>query len=142
MSALQVNSSSLYKLKNYFKGSPLKCEFWNFRVCGSKFVKFLMSVLNWQVNYFSTFASFFIVITHNSPVNIKLIHTFSTLDKISYKKLDFETFNCSGENLPSSSCYYSNHKSVFLQILHHSLVSWKVTPLYLFSSNIVYFGQK
>ena len=138
MSAVKHNSSSLYKLKNYFKGSPLKCGFLKF----SKFVKFLTSVSNWQVNYFSTFASFFIVRTHNSPVNFKLIHTFSTLDKISHKKLDFETFNCSGENLPSSSCYYSNHQSVFLQILNHSLVLWKVTPLYLFSSNTVYFGQK
>ena len=42
-----------------------------------------------------------------------------------------KTFKCSGENLPNSSCYFPNHKSFFLQILHHSLVSWKIT-LYFF----------
>ena len=31
--------------------------------------------------------------------------------------------------------------SFFLQILHHSSLLWKVTPLYVFSSNIIYFGQ-
>ena len=33
-----------------------------------------MSVLNSQVNFFSNFASFFVVITHNSPVSFKLIY--------------------------------------------------------------------
>ena len=28
------------------------------------------------------------------------------------------------------------------QILHHSSVSWKMAPLYCFSSNIIYFAQK
>ena len=30
----------------------------------------------------------------------------------------------------------------FIQILHHCLVSWKIIPLYFFSSNLIYFGQK
>ena len=42
--------------------------------CHSKFVKFFMSVLNWQISSSSIFASFFIVITQNFPVNFKLIH--------------------------------------------------------------------
>ena len=33
-------------------------------------------------------------------------------------------------------------RSVFIQILHHYSVSWKITPLYFFSSNLIYFGQK
>ena len=41
-----------------------------------------------------------------------------------------------------SSCHFPNHKSVFLQILHHSSVSWKITPLYFFfRSNIKYFAH-
>ena len=41
----------------------------------SKFVKFLMSILKRrQVNSSSNFASFFIVTTHNSSVNFKLIY--------------------------------------------------------------------
>ena len=48
----------------------------------------------------------------------------------------------SGENLPKFSCYFPNHKLVFLQVLHHSSVSWKITPLYFFSLNIISFSQK
>ena len=33
-----------------------------------------MSILNWQDNSFLNFASFFIVITHNSPVSFKIIY--------------------------------------------------------------------
>ena len=76
----------------------------------------------------SIFASFFIVMTHNSPVNLKLIN-FQLWTKESHRSHNFETFKCSGENLPNSSCYFPNHKLVFLQILHHSLVSWKITFL-------------
>ena len=46
----------------------------NFRVFGSKFVKFLVSILNWQVNSPSNSVSFLIVTTQNSPVSFKLIH--------------------------------------------------------------------
>ena len=41
---------------------------------GLKFVKFLMSILNWHVNSSSNFPSSFIAMTQNSPVNFKLIH--------------------------------------------------------------------
>ena len=46
---------------------------------------------------------------------------------------------CSGENLSYSSIYFP--KLVFLQVLHHFLVSWKITPLYFFSSNITGMDQ-
>ena len=62
--------------------------------------------------------------------------------KGSHQNLNFENFECSGENLQNSSCHFPNHKPIFLQILHHSLVPWKITPLYFFGSNIIYFGQK
>ena len=96
---------------------------------GSEFVNFLRPILNWQVNSFSNFASFFIIITHNSPVNFKLIH-FLLWTKGCYQSLNFKTFKCSGENLVNSSCPFWKHKSVFLQILHDCSVSWKITPLY------------
>ena len=99
--------------------------FWNFWVLGSEFVKFLMSVLNLQATSFSIYASFFIVITHKSPVNFKLIH-FLLWIKEPNKSPNFETFMCFGEDLPNSSCHFPNRKSLFLQILHHSLVSWNI----------------
>ena len=52
----------------------INVQFLDFRVIGSRFVKFLTSILNWQVNSFSNFASFFIAIIHNFPVHFKLIH--------------------------------------------------------------------
>ena len=91
-------------------------------VLRSKFVKFLMSILKRQVNSSSIFVSFFIVTTHNSSGNFKVIH-FLLWTKGSHQSPNFDTFKCSGENLPNSSCHFSNLKSVFLQILHHSSVS-------------------
>ena len=44
--------------------------------------------------------------------------------------------------MPNSSCHFPNHKSVVLQVLHHSSVSWKITSLYFFRWNIQYFAQQ
>ena len=72
--------------------------------------------------------------THNSSVNFKLTH-FLLWIKGSHQIFNSENSECSGKNLP-------NHKSVFLQILHHFSVSWNITPLYFFSSDILHFVQK
>ena len=108
---------------------------------GSKFVKLIMSIVKRQVNSSSIYVSFFIVMTHYSSGNFKLIH-FLLWTKGSHQSPNFDIFECSGEKLPNSSCHFLNHKSVFLQILHHYSVSWKITPLYVFSSNNIYFAQK
>ena len=106
-----------------------------------KFIKFLISILNWQVNSFSSFASFFIVKIHDTLVSFKLLY-FLLWIKRTNKNLDFETsFGWSGENLPNFSCNFPSHKLVFLQILHDSSVPLKMT-LYLFWSNVIYFAQK
>ena len=99
-----------------------------------------MSILK-RVNSSPNFASFFIVMTHNSSVNFTLIH-FLLWIKGSHQSPDFETFECSGENLPNSSSLFPNHKSSFLQIFHHFSLPRKITPLHFLSSNIIYFGQK
>ena len=54
----------------------------------------------------------------------------------------FETFKGSGQNLSNSLCQFLNDKSISVQILHPSSVSWKITPLYFFSSKNIYFAQK
>ena len=53
----------------------------------------------------------------------------------------FETFECSSQNLSNSLCQFWNYKLIPLQVLHPS-VSLKITPLYFFSSNNIYFAQK
>ena len=112
-----------------------------FRVLESKFVKFFMSVLKQQASSSSIFVSFFIVMTHNSSVNFKVTHSLLWA-KGSHQSFNFDTFKCSGEDLPNSSYHFPSSKSVFLQILHQSSVSWKITPLHSFSSNNKYFAQK
>ena len=107
---------------------------------GSKFLKFLVSILKRQVSSSSIFVSFFIVMTHNSSVNFKVIH-FLLWAKGSHQSSNFDTFKCSGENLPNS-CHFPSNKSIFLQILHHSSMSWKITPLHFFSTNNICFAQK
>ena len=96
-----------------------------------KFVK----ILKRQVSSCLTFVSFFIVITHNSSVNFKVIH-FLLWAKGSHESSNFDTFECSGQNLPNSSCHFPSNKSIFLQILHHSSISWKITPLYFLAQTI------
>ena len=100
-----------------------------------------MSLLKKQVSPSSIFISFFIVMTHNSTVNLKLIH-FLLWTKGSYESSNFDTFERSGENLQNSSCHFPSNKSGFLQILHHSWMSWKIESLYFFSSNNIYFAKK
>ena len=107
----------------------------------SKFVKFVMSILKRQVNSSSNLASFFIVMIHNSSVSFKLLY-FLLLIKGSNQNPSFEIFKCSGENLSYSLCHFPNRKLVFFQLLHHSSVSWKTTPLYFFRSNVTYFAKK
>ena len=55
---------------------------------------------------------------------------------------NFGDFWVPGSKLSSNSCYFWSNKSVFLQILHQSSVSWEITPLYFFSWNFIYFRQK
>ena len=95
-----------------------------------------MSVLKWKVNSSSNFALFFIVMTHNSSVNFKVIH-FLLWAKGPHQSSNFDTFECSGENLPHSSCHFSSNKSVFLQILHHSM-SMKDNSSLLFLVQTIY----
>ena len=143
-SAIRSNSSVIFLAQTLYalvKGAYENTTFLEFWVLGSKLVKFFISILKRQVNSPSSFALIFIVMTHKSSVNLK-VTLFLFWTKGSQQSPTFDTFKCSGEKLPNFSCHFSNHKSVFLQILHHSLVSWKITPLYFFSSNIIYFGQR
>ena len=69
----------------------ISANYWDFWVMESKMVKFLISVLNWPINFCSNLASFFIVMTHKSPVNFELIH-FLLWIKGSNKSPNFLTF--------------------------------------------------
>ena len=106
-----------------------------FSLC--KFAKFLVSFLKAQVNSSLNFELFLISMTHNSSINNTVI-PFLLWTKWSQQSPNFETPKCSGENLPNFSCNFSNHQPVFLQILHHSSMSSKMTPLYFFLAQTLY----
>ena len=100
-----------------------------------------MSILKQQVNSSSHFLSFFSVILHNSSVNFLLMH-FLLWTKGCHESTNFDTFKCSNKNLSNSSCHFPKQKSVFLQILRGSSVSWKITPLYFFGANVIYLHKR
>ena len=52
-----------------------------------------------------------------------------------------ETFECSDQNLSNFLCQFQYDKSIPLQVLYPSSVSWKIIRLYFFSSNSIYFAQ-
>ena len=101
-----------------------------------------MSILKRQVNSSLIFISFFIVMTHNFSVNLSSYIFYFPWTKGSRQSSNFDTFERSGENLSNSSYHFPSNMPVFLQILHHPSMSWKVTPLYFYSSNNTYFTQK
>ena len=53
-----------------------------------------------------------------------------------------KTFESSGQNLSNSLCQLWNDKSVLLQILRNSSLSWQITPLWILSSYFFKFGLK
>ena len=137
-SAIKHNSSTLFLAQTlYILCLRIQLKSIFFRV-----KSFRVKILKWPVNSSLNFASFFIVVTRNFAVNFKLKHSLLWTNG-SHESPNFDTFKWSGENLPNSPCHFPNHKPVFLQILHHSSsVSLKITPLYFFSSNNIYFVQK
>ena len=96
-----------------------------------------MSFSKQQVSFSSNFGSLFIVMNDNSS-----LYNIHFTQKAPIKVKIFETFECSGQNLSNSLCQFWNDKSIPLQILYPSSVSWKIIPLYFFSSNNIYFAQK
>ena len=96
------------------------CQFWNGKSISLQ-ILYPSSVL-WKVTSLSFSSS------HNVCFGQK---------EVSKVKI-FETFECSGQNLSDSLCQFWHDKSVPLQILYPSSVSWKITPLYLFSSDNIY----
>ena len=116
LSAIKHNSSLLSKLKHYIhwsKAALLKRIFFEIFECLGQICQ--IPHVSFEVNSFSNFKSFVIVVTHNSPVSFKPTYFLLWIKK-SHQSPNFETFECSSENLPNSSCYFSNQKSFFLQV--------------------------
>ena len=126
------------------KSSPLRYKFFIFSSARVKIRQ--ITHVNFGMTSQSPFKFCIILYCHDkyvifSPVKFKLIH-FLLWIKGSHQSFNAETYESSGENLPNSSCHFWKHKTAFLQVLHHYSVLSNITPLYFFSSNIIYFDQK
>ena len=97
-----------------------------------------MSILKREADSFRNFVSVF----SSWKIYFFSSNNICFAEKEIIKVKIFETFECSGQNLSNSLCQFLNDKSIPLQILYPSSVSWMITPLYLFSSNNIYLAQK
>ena len=118
-----------------------RSQFWHVQVFSWKFAEFLISFFKPQVSFSANFISLFSTMKDNSSVLFYLIK-YILCSKEPIKLKTFATIDCSGQSLSNSSYQFWNDKLIPYQILHHSLVSWKITTMYFFSSNNIYFAQK
>ena len=107
---------------------------------GSKFVKFLMSILNWQVKSSSIFASFFMA-WHITPLYILSSCICNFRQKNAIKIPIWRLSSALVKKCQIPRVNFWKHKPVFLQTFYQSWVQSNITPLYFFSWNIIYFGQ-
>ena len=94
-----------------------------------------MPILKRQVSSSPNFVSLFSFMKDNFYVLFSSKNIYFT-QKEPIKVNVFETFECSGQNLSKSFCQFWNDKSVPLQILYLSLVSWKIASIYFLAQRI------
>ena len=100
-----------------------------------------MLILKRQVYSSRNFVSLFSFMKDNSSVLFSSNNIYF-VQKETIKVKIFETFECLGQNVSNSLWQFWNDKSIPLQILHPSSVSWKIIPLYFFNLNNLYSAQK
>ena len=122
---------------------PSKSLFLDFQTCSSK------NLLNSSCHFwkhksvFSQMLHQYSVQSSKSP--LYFFYTSNTIYFVQKKPIKvqiFEIFEGLGQNSSNSSCQFWTDKSVLLQILHHSPLSWHITPLQFLSSYIFNFRQK
>ena len=131
-SVMRHNSStSLYTLD---KRSPSKWKFSDFRLLANSLCYFSshMSVFHWILHHPSVSwhriplkcSNWNICFRQKEPISVQFFRLLNALMKVH----------------PIPHAIFETARSGFIQILYHCLVSWKITPLYFFSSNSIYFG--
>ena len=100
------------------------CQFWNDKSIPLQTL--YPSLVSWKITAFYFFSSNNTYFAQKQRIKVNI----------------FETFECWGQDLSNSLCHIWNGKSILLQILYPCSISWKITALYIFSSNNIYFAQK
>ena len=104
--------------------SNFLCQFWNDKSIPLQIL--YLSSVSWKIISLYIFSSNNTYFAQKEPIKVEI----------------FETFKCLGQILLNFLCQFWNNKSIPLQILYLSWVSWKIIPLYFFSSKNIYFAQK
>ena len=100
------------------------CQFWNGK--SIPFQIFYPSSVSRKIILLYYFSSNIIYFAQKEPIKTKV----------------FETFENSGQVLSNSLCPFWNDESISFLILYPSSGSWRITPLYFFSSNNIWFAHK
>ena len=100
------------------------CQIWSDKLIPLQIL--YLSLVSWKIISLYFFSSKNIYLAQKEPIKMKT----------------FEIFKCLGQILSNSLWQIWNDESIPLQILYLSLVSWKIIPLYFFSSENIYFAQK
>ena len=128
------------------KRSASKFKFSDFRTLAQKLTKFFMSFYKSRVSFLLNLALPFSVMTHNSSGILLLKHymfwTKRTHQSTIFQFFKNSTFECSNQSSANSSCHFWNHKVRIYSNFASLLRIMKVTPLYPFSSNLIYVGKK
>ena len=127
-SSLSWHITSLKKLIHFQLWTNKVLIFETFKCSGQNWLNFSCHI--WKHK------SLFLQVLHQTsvPSNITPLHFFSSNiiyfgQNQSIKVKIFEIFKCSCQNWSNSSCQFWIDKSVPLQFLHRSSLSWHITPL-------------
>ena len=106
----------------------LKCKFVGLLSVGGKIRQITQINFETASPFLFKSAPFFIVMTHNSSVNFKLMHFLLSI-KGSYQSPNFEIFQVLWWIFDIFLLSFSKPQTSFFKLCHHSSVSWKITPL-------------
>ena len=143
-SAIKNNSSILFFAQTLYtlvKSSLLKCKFLRFSSARVKTRQ--IPHVNFELT--SQFLIKFCIILHchdTKPSCKFKAHTFSTLDKRIKGKSQFWEFRVLYWKFAKFLMSFSKPLVSFSSNFASRSMSWNIAPLYFFSSNMIYFGQK
>ena len=138
---MRHNSSSSKTLYDLGKRSLSKCTFWDFGLLAWKVTKFFMSFYKPRVSFPLNFALSFSVMTRNSSETF-LLKRYILWTKRARQNTIFQTFECSYENSPNSSCHFRNRKVRVYSSFASQFSVMKDNSSVFFHINLIYFGQK
>ena len=116
--------------------STSKCKLSGFWLLTWKLTKFRMSFFKSQVSFSLNFATPFNVMAKNSSEIVLLKH-YMIWTKRTHQCTIFRFLGALMKVHPIPHVIFETTRAEFILIWHHCSVSFKITPLYFFSSNLI-----